>query len=83
MSSPLQDPGSSAVGPRLVAGGGPQNERRRGGLRQLILAVGFVQGVRPPHALAVPPALRGRHPVAQLRAAGGLRPARSAQPRPL
>lgn len=71
------------MGSRLVAGGSPQDERRPGGLRRLVLSVGLVEGVRPPHALAVPPALRGRHPVAQLRAARGLRPARSAQPRPL
>lgn len=71
------------MGSRLVTGGSAQDEWRPGGLRQLVLSVGLVEGVWPPHALAVPPALRGRHPVAQLRAARRLRSARAAQPRPL
>lgn len=80
----LQDPGSSAVGSWLVASRRSQDERPRGicGVWGLLFLC-FVQGVWPPHAFAVPPPLCGGHPVAQLRAACWLRPARAAQQRAL
>lgn len=74
----LQGPGSPAVGARLRLRGGHEEERsaRLHGPEHLL-----APGVRPAHALALTPPLRGGHLVAQLRAAGGLRPARAAQPR--